>query len=223
MFYTLIFVLIGITTLTVAYATLSITLKITGSAEFEDASWELVLKELPVTWDVDIEYKQGNTVFWGESKLLKKPTLTGTSLADFEVSLKNIGDGLNQNYVITNIGEVPAVLESIVYDDWIVDSSINDQDEIDLVYDNFDFYVDMYEIYFEDEEPVEWGTWIGEGDILCPGASFSIEIVTEYDDEAPRVPYKATTISDLGVEFNFEATDQNLCDGDTPITSNKDN
>ena len=89
--------------------------------------------------------------------------------------------------------------------------------------ENFDFYVDMYEIYFEDEEPVEWGTWIGEGDILCPGASFSIEIVTGYKDDAPRVPYMATTISDLGVEFNFAATDQNLCDGDTPITPNKDN
>ena len=44
LYYSLFFVLVGITTMTIAYATLSATLKITGSAEFEDASWEFILE-----------------------------------------------------------------------------------------------------------------------------------------------------------------------------------
>ena len=46
MYSMLAFVLVGITTMTIAYATLSTTLKITGSAEFQDASWNLLLEEL---------------------------------------------------------------------------------------------------------------------------------------------------------------------------------
>ena len=225
MYSMLAFVLIGIATMTIAYATLSTTLKITGSAEFEDASWEFELRELPIPdlWEVPVEFKQDNMLVFGDAKLLQKPTLEGTSINDFKVSVKNIGDGFIFNYVLTNTGEVPARLETFSYNDWVVDSSIGDQDEIDLVYDNFYFYPSLNEIYFENGEVVDMGYFFGMEDILCPGASVLVEVFTGYYDEAPRVPYNAVTISDLGIDFNFVATDQNLCNGDTPVTPNNAN
>ena len=67
----LVFVLIAITIMTIAYATLSTTLKITGSAEFEDASWSLILEEyeVPDSWGIPDEYKDGNLAFQGSAKL----------------------------------------------------------------------------------------------------------------------------------------------------------
>lgn len=57
MYSMLAFVLVGITTMTIAYATLSTTLKITGSAEFQEASWDFVVSKLiiPDAWEVPEE------------------------------------------------------------------------------------------------------------------------------------------------------------------------
>ena len=225
MYSMLIFVLIGIATMTIAYATLSTTLRITGSAEFENASWELKLDELPIPdlWEMPEENINGNYSFLGDAKLLQKPTMLGTSISNFKVSLKNITDELWQSYVITNIGEVPARLEEIIYYDWYAESSVYDQDEVDLIYENFLFYADLWEGYLENGELIDYGVHFGEDDILCPGASIAIEIYTGYEYDAPRVPYKAITISNLGMDFNFIAADQNLCNGDTPVTPNNAN
>lgn len=211
MYSMLAFVLIGITMLTVAYATLSTTLKISGSAEFEDASWGLVLAELPVPdiMTIEDEYKEGNLVFNGDAKLLKKPTLSGTSLTDFNVSIKNIGDELTQYYIITNTGDVPALLESIDLYEWSAESG--NLDESTLVDENFIFEAVLTDITLEDGDVVSIGNSMGEEDILCPGASFMVEVYTAYSSDAPRVPYDEVTISDLEVDFNFVATDQNLC------------
>ena len=90
-------------------------------------------------------------------------------------------------------------------------------------YENFLFYADLWEGYLENGELIDYGVHFGEDDILCPGASIAIEIYTGYEYDAPRVPYKAITISNLGMDFNFIAADQNLCNGDTPVTPNNAN
>ena len=60
------------------------------------------------------------------------------------------------------------------------------------------------------------GTPLEEDSIICPGATIGLEILTGYP-QAPRVPYEAMTISNLSVDFNFVAADQNLCDGSTYV------
>ena len=67
------FVLIGIITMTIAYATLSTTLRIAGSAEFEDASWSFILEEfeIPDYWEIPDEFKDGNVVSYGSASLKK--------------------------------------------------------------------------------------------------------------------------------------------------------
>ena len=76
--------------MTIAYATLSTTFKITGSAEFEDASWNLSLQKynVPDYWEInDDATVSGYVMTYGKAKLLNPPTLTGTSINDYKISL----------------------------------------------------------------------------------------------------------------------------------------
>ena len=218
----LVFVLIGIITMTIAYATLSTTLRITGSAEFEDASWSLFLEEFEVPDYVGgpgaIKYE--NVVSYGSASLKKKPTLLGTSISDFQVTLSKIGDGLFQGFKLTNTGEIPARLESIVYSEPEIDS--DNEEEIELVRQYFWFFANIYSCSLENGELMCGGTPLEEDSIICPGATIGLEILTGYP-QAPRVPYEAMTISNLSVDFNFVAADQNLCNGSVPVTSNTEN
>ena len=226
MYSMLAFVLVGITTMTIAYATLSTTLKITGSAEFQEASWDFVVTKFPIpdSWEVPEELLAAdNVISYGDAKFIKTPTITGTTISNLDVSLKNIGEGLEAYYQITNTGEIPARLDSIIPSEWTVNSPSNNQEDIELVYEYLDFDWMMGELIYENGTYVENGSGIYLDDILCPGATFGINIIIGYDEDAPRVPYSAIKVSNLSVDMNFVAVDQNLCDGDTPVTPNDAN
>ena len=135
--------------------------------------------------------------------------------------MSKLGDGLYQNYKLTNTGEVPARLESIVYSEPEFDSD-NDE-EIELVYENFVFGAGMWSCTLENGELICGADYLDINDIICPGATFALQIITGYNPQAPRVPYEAMTISNLSVDFNFVAADQNLCDGSTPIVDDEEN
>ena len=224
MYSMLIFVLIGIATMTIAYATLSTTLKITGSAEFEDASWGLLVEENYDTsyyeWEDDGFSLDGNIAYWGNVDVLKKPTISGTTLSDLRISIKGINSGADVLYKITNVGEVPAMFDSIVWSTPRYTSSTNDQNDIDLVQENLYYDYGMWEIF---EVDGEWsdGVKLTEGDILCPGAMASLELYVGF--YGPRIPYYQMTVSNISANINFVAADQNLCNGDTPVTPNSAN
>ena len=212
LYYSLFFVLVGITTMTIAYATLSATLKITGSAEFEDASWEFILEELPVldSWEVPVQNYSGNTITYGKAKLLEKPEIIGTSINDFKVSLGQLGDEVYLSYVLKNVGEIPAVVNDVIYSNW--DITATNDDDYALVEENFIFDVYFYPLSEEDGEIVDGDYYNSTDDIvLCPGEMLGVEIYTGYNGEAARVPYEGVTISDLDVDFEFIAADQNIC------------
>ena len=226
MYSMLAFVLVGITTMTIAYATLSTTLKITGSAEFQEASWGFVVTELsiPDWWEVPSELlTEDNVISYGDAKFIKTPTISGTTISNLDVSLKNIGEGLDVFFQITNTGEIPARIDSIIPSEWTVTSPSNNQEDIELIYENLVFQGGLFEMYYEDGVYVDDGTQISLDDILCPGATFGIGVSIGYKDTAPRVPYSAIKVSNLSVDINFVAVDQNLCDGDTPVTPNNEN
>ena len=223
MYSMLAFVLVGITTMTIAYATLSTTLKITGSAEFQEASWDFVVTKFPIPdlWEVPSELLTADNVLsYGDIKFIKTPTITGTTISNLDVSIKNIGDGIFAYYQITNTGEIPARLDSVIPSEWTVTSPSNNQEDIELVYEYLEFDLVMSELIYENGTYVENGYGISLDDILCPGATFGIEIIIGYHPNAPRVPYNAIKVSNLSFDMNFVAADQNLCDGDTPVTPN---
>ena len=219
MYSTLAFVLVGITTMTLAYATLSTTLKITGSAEFQEAGWSFVIEELqiPSDWDIPAENVNGNTITYGKAKLLEKPTISGTSINDFKISIGQAGDEVYQEYILKNTGDVPAYISSYTYDEFEVIAE-NEEDK-QLVKENFVGAVIFIE-YHKDEN----GEWI-PGDyfqdyadiLICPGGQVGVELFSGYNPEAPRIPYGQASISNLDVDFILTATDQNYCEDGEPV------
>ena len=226
MYSALAFIVVGITTMTLAYATLSTTLKITGSAEFQDASWNLLLEEYPMDDLPEIPPNatvNGNVLSYGNAQLITKPTIVGTQLNNYKVSLGKLGDMIMLEYKLTNLGNIPAKAVSGIWNEFEVTSESNDESDIELVYENFLYIYELYEIIYNEEGEMVDSIRIGPDDILCPGAVFVVQIVHGYNGAAPRVPYGKTTISNMGVEIKFEAADQNLCDGKNPVTPNDEN
>ena len=215
MYSLLAFVLIGITTMTIAYATLSTTLRITGSAEFEDASWSLTLEEFDeVLWDTTgASSVSGNVVTYGGGKLITKPTISGTTLSGYKISLKSPGDAVYVDYKLTNTGDIPAILDSVTWKDPIITSSTNSQEDILLIDTYFYPWPYMYELFYEDGEIVDEVEIYEDGYVICPGAVVEVGIEGSFSWEAPRAPYSKITISNMDISFNFTAADQNLCDG----------
>ena len=87
---TLSVIAVAVLSLTIAYAALSTTLKISGTAEFQEVSWGFKIEE-----QTDIDYcierdwngrVEGNSIVAGTAQILKKPTISGTALNNFEVS-----------------------------------------------------------------------------------------------------------------------------------------
>ena len=230
MYSMLVFVLIGITTMTIAYATLSTTLRITGSAEFEDASWSLSLQKYNIpdywlTWPElqDATSFKDNVLIYGKAKLVTAPTVTGTSILNSKISLGQLGDQIYQEFILINDGEIPAVIGDIIYGDIEVESSTNNQDDIALVNEYFGYWAGFYKFYYDEEEGIwyEGGYYDNPYDVvLCPGARIGVELWSGYSSSAPRVPYEKITVSNMNVDFNFVAADQNLCDGIYPVETN---
>ena len=115
------------------------------------------------------------------------------------------------DYKFTNTGDIPARLDSVTWKDPVVTSSTNSQEDIQLIYDYFNGWPYLYEIFYEDGEIV--GAEPIEGYVICPGAIIEVGIEGSFSWEAPRAPYSKMTISNMDISFNFVAADQNLCDG----------
>lgn len=214
--FTLVFVFIAISAMTVAYATLSSTLTISGSAEFKDASWDIEVEEKSMPTDevppgITVD---GNTVLFGTAKILSKPVLSGTSITNFNIEIGALGDGAYMFYTVTNNGEIPAMLDSVIWNDPTIYSESNNQDDIELVMDNFSFSAMMSYCDEDSENPCQM---IDVEDIICPGTTVDLFIPLGFDSDAPRVPYNKLVLSDFGMDLKLVAVDQNLCDGSTPV------
>ena len=219
MYGMLAFVLIGITTMTLAYAALSTTLKITGSAELKGASWNLVIEEFPIPdhWEISPQNYEDNVITYGKMKLINKPTISGTSLNNLKISFEELGDAIYIEYVIKNNGGIPAIITSEMYSDW--DISTTDQTELALIYANTGFEAWFYPFYFEGNKWVDYDYYDSLEDIvICPGGRIGLEIFAAYNAAAPRLPYENITISNMNVDFNIVAGDQDLCNGSTPVS-----
>ena len=226
MYCALAFVLISITTMTLAYAALSTTLTITGTAEFKEASFGISIEEI----DADVYWESqwggttnGNIVTYGDAQLITKPTITGTSINNYRISLRKPSDSIYLIYKVTNVGNIPVMLESISYSDPIFTSSTNNTDDIKLMQDNFSYEYNLYELIQEGDYWYE-GYYFNPGYILCPGKSLAFELWNGYDYDATQIPSNNITISNLSAQFNFTAADNNVCkDGQNPNQNQNQN
>lgn len=94
--------IVAVLGLTVAFAALSTTLNITGTAKVpnETTSW-------------DIHFDNLNTELIGEGKVTTAPTVSATEIKGYEVSILKPGDGAKFTFDVVNSGKIDATLSSI--------------------------------------------------------------------------------------------------------------
>ena len=201
--------LIAILGLTVAFAALSETLTINGTANVDAASWDIHFENLQTHTD-------------GDASITNEPILNGTTISNINMTISKPKDAGYFNVDIKNAGTINAKISSIEIStlctlqspvescDWDNDGQVT-EDDINKVNDNISFVI-------SDED----GTLLKENDVLNVGASKKItvgiaygkmiEIDGSYNNEdsyieATELPKRDLQFNDLNITINFVQSD----------------
>ncbi len=216
----LVTLIVAILGLTVAFAALSTTLTINGTASVGGATWDVHFEEYEVdgaftTDSVELKY----AVIEGDATINSTPTLTGTSLTGINVTLTKPGDYVGFALKIVNDGTIDAKIESIEISDlctlsspvescdWNNDGYVT-QEDIDKVNDNISFFGVTID---EDGESL---VLLKEGDVLEAGDSIYYIVGIVYmkitfndgvmvESEATELPERDLTFNNLSITINY--------------------
>ena len=165
--------LVAVLGLTVAFASLSQTLTINGSAAVNTASWDIHFDNIRI-------YTSGAGSFNGD------PTLSGTSITNINAVITKPEDQASFDVNMVNNGTINAKIESVEISklctlqspaescDWDNDGTVT-QADIDKVNDNISFVM-----AYGQGNNVENGNLLKAGDTLNAGESKNITVVIAY-------------------------------------------
>ena len=170
--------LVSVITLTVAYAVLSMTLTIKGSAKINSATWNI-----NITAGDDF-------VTYGSAKF-GYPTIKSTTISDMKVDLYQPGDGIKFPFTVRNDGTLDAKLQGITKDKISCTStnSLNAQ----KVCENLTFT-----IKYED------GRDILEGDVLVSGGVQFFVLEVMYNKNTNFISNTEVNIDGIGAVLLYE-------------------
>ena len=185
--------LVAVLGLTVAFAALSQTLTIKGSAAVNAASW-----------DIHFEKTSGKETEVKGAATFTEPTLSGTTIENFSATLTKPGDSVTYYFDIVNNGTVDAVVLSYNFPTAMEEclhqslSSNPECEPFDLVkndeVDAYDKgkYLSMfnYNIYYADSEKK-----LASKDTLNAGETKHMKLVIEYKDTATELPENNITLT----------------------------
>lgn len=193
------FVVISVISLTVAYAALSDTLKITGSAGVQAANWNVYLKSLSAGSLNNVESYE-------------EPTISGSGIGTYSVVFSKSGGMIMFNYQVMNDGDYNAKLDSVINSTPVCTSDIgNEEDEINVC-NNISVDVKWNSNMYEDS--FNAGDVVSTEERLCFNGDNStwrdsyLTVTVRYDATAETLPSSNVTISNLSHEFIFSPTDQ---------------
>ena len=208
---TFIFALFCVFGLTVAYSALSTTLNISGSAQVNSSEWSFTVMENNVSeWVPDFGDSKftvsGNMIAYDTGSVVKKPTISGTTLSGFELSLVKPGDIVRIYYLVTNTGSIPAIYKSITNSTPTITSSTGNSSDVTWAQNNVVIESNVADI--SSEGYLE--TVLPGGTVVCPGESVIVEVGARVAD-VDSIPTGAVTFSNINTEVIFEQTDSNYC------------
>lgn len=170
--------LIAVVGLTVAYAALSTTLKITGSATVNSATWQ-------------VQFVEGSWHRFGDASATG-PTFGVTTLSDILVTLVKPGDKAIYEFQISNSGTIPAVLSSSTIGTLSCTGGSN-QNEANSTCADLN-----YTLVYKDT-----GTAPQTGDVLANGTARHLVLTVEFKDTADTVPSSAVTVSGITATLEY--------------------
>ena len=184
--------LVAVLGLTVAFAALSQTLTINGSAAVNAASW-----------DIHFEKTSGKETEVKGAATFTEPTLSGTTIENFSATLTKPGDSVIYYFDIVNNGTVDAQIESYNFPRAFNDCFTNINKYSYCM--NFDFNSDgdidgldlgtyyplfNYQLAYADTDKI-----VTQGDTLNAGETKHMKLVIEYNDTATELPENNLTLT----------------------------
>ena len=184
--------LVAVLGLTVAFAALSQTLTIKGSAAVDAASW-----------DIHFEKTSGKETEAKGAATFTEPTLSGTKIENFSATLTKPGDSVTYYFDIVNKGTVDAVVSSFNFPNAFSDcfANINKYSYCK----NFDFNGDgnvnaldklvyaslfSYRLAYADTDES-----VTRSDTINAGETKHMKLVIEYKDTATELPENNLTLT----------------------------
>ena len=208
--YALIALTLSVLTMSIAYAVLSTSLDISGSATIQESSWGFELGE-----GISVVGKDYETT---GSAVYNKPVFDGVT-ATYNFSLTKPGDSVTYFFRIYNIGSLPGEISSIENSTPICTSDSNNTQDADLVCNNL-----IYEITYSDGTPIQAGDVLSKAienstpPYTCTkgtstGNIRSIKVKITFDDKVTSVPSSTITVNNLKTVINLKQTDK-TCNSD---------
>lgn len=175
---TIIGLCIAIVCLTIAYAVMNIKLKITGNVDMDSANWDIHFEDVNATTTGNASY----TI----------PSIDGTTMKDYQVTITKPGDFVYFNIKIINNGNIPATLNKVTITTPNCISPINNTNDEEIVCTNL-----SYNLLYAD------GTQIQNGDYLPAGSMKELQLKMGYKEEATTLPSSSVSIENLEITLNY--------------------
>ena len=197
--------LVAVLGLTVAFAALSQTLTINGSAAVNAASW-----------DIHFEKTSGKETEVKGAATFTEPTLSGTKIENFSTTLTKPGDSVTYYFDIVNNGTVDAVISSYDFPLAIRECASNNNAysycinldfNSDNIIDGADYmtYLTMFNSELSDADTDEGVT---QGDTINAGETKHMKLFFEYKDTATELPKNNLTLTSKNpITITYEQKD----------------
>lgn len=195
----LVALVVAVLGLTVAFAALSQTLTINGTANVDAASWDIHFENLS---DINI-HSTGNTVIENNP-----PTLYENTIENINVSISTPGDYLDYMVDVVNDGSIDAKVSSVDISplctldspvescDWD-NNGIVSQEDVNLVNQNI-----MFAYGFSSEDGSSAVNTIPK-EILEPGNRIQLGIFLSFNNNANELPKRNLEFKNLSVTINY--------------------
>lgn len=171
--------IIAVIGLSIAYAAMSEILSITGTAKMNSADWHIKFENLSVE-------KTGDATF-------VLPTLSDTSLLDYEVNLTKPGDSVTFIFDVTNNGNIDAVLGTVTKGKPECNGvGSNATSDAKTVCNNL-----IYSLKYEDGSDVKVGDTLDKKEV----SKMKLQLV--YNSDASVLPNDDVTVKGLDINVIY--------------------
>lgn len=195
-------IIVSVITITVAYAILSTTLNISGTSDIQS-----------VNWDIHFDENEENILITTTgSATYTKPTITGTTIRDYNVSLTKPGDSVTFTFPIINNSDITAEVVSIVNSTPTCTSVTGNKTDEEIVCNNLKYTVETgFEVGDIISKKISETTYYCKKGEQISTSTANITITIEYDINATQVSSTEVTISNLKNELSFLQSEE-ICE-----------
>ena len=188
----------------VGFAAFTTTLSINGTAKVEASSWNVHFADLG-NGMVTTNTQTGIT---STATVVKEPTLTDTTISDWDVTFKTPGDSVTYEFNVVNAGSFAAKMTSPKPFKTPTPACTGTGDNADTdatnVCKHLEYKLEYYDTAMGKWQPI-FNSGIYAGSEIAPGESNKMKLTLTYKDDVTdaELPKNEVTISNLGFSIVY--------------------